>query len=230
MENISNFVLAGFILTTLATVGFFYKATHSIKALMFVCVWMGVTALLGFTGFYRNYEAFPPRFMFLLPLGLLFVVIFSLTPKGKLFMQGLDSEWLTLLHTVRIPVEVVLYYVFLAGLIPDLMTFEGYNFDIISGVTAPIVYYFYFVKQKLSKGFLLFWNFLCLGLLANILTIALLSAKTPFQQLAFHQSNIGVTYFPFVWLPAVIVPIVLFSHIASIYQLLKGQERVSKKN
>jgi len=220
MENISNLVFAGFILTTLVTVGFFYKATHSKNSLLFVCSWMGVTAVLGLTGFYRNYDAFPPRFMFLLPLGLLFVIIFSFTKKGKQFMQGIDNKWITLIHTIRIPVEVVLYYVFLAGLIPDLMTFEGYNFDIISGVTAPIVFYFYFVKQKLSKGFLLFWNFLCLGLLANILTIAFLSAKTPFQQLAFHQPNIGVTYFPFVWLPAVIVPIVFFSHITSIYQLL----------
>jgi hypothetical protein len=101
------------------------------------------------------------------------------------------------------------------------MTFGGYNFDIISGVTAPIVYFLYYMKKKISKRFLLFWNFICLGLLANILIIALLSAKTPFQQLAFEQPNIGVTYFPFVWLPAVIVPIVLFSHIASIRQILK---------
>ncbi|MFN5557707.1 MAG: hypothetical protein ACK48F_15940, partial [Chryseotalea sp.] len=113
---------------------------------------------------------------------------------------------------------------YLAGLIPDLMTFEGYNFDIISGITAPIIYFLYFVKGKISKSIVLFWNFVCLGLLANILTIALFSAKTPFQQFAFEQPNIGVTYFPFVWLPAVIVPIVLFSHIASIQQLSKNEK------
>jgi hypothetical protein len=224
MENISNFVLAGFILTTLATVGLFYKATKSKFALLFICLWMGVTAILGSIGFYRVFDAFPPRFVFLLPLGLLFVIVFSFTTKGKKFMQNTDNKWLTLLHIVRIPVEIVLYYVFLAGLIPDLMTFEGYNFDIISGISAPIIFYFYFVNRILSKRLLLLWNFACLGLLTNILTIALLSAKTPFQQLAFHQPNIGVTYFPFVWLPAVIVPIVLFSHLTSIFQLLKGQE------
>tara|TARA_R110002096_G_scaffold209585_1_gene396758 strand:- start:1620 stop:1829 length:210 start_codon:yes stop_codon:yes gene_type:complete len=52
------------------------------------------------------------------------------------------------------------------------------------------------------------------------LTIAALSAQTPFQQLAFDQPNIGVTYFPFVWIPAVIVPIILFSHLVSIRQLI----------
>jgi len=47
-----------------------------------------------------------------------------------------------------------------------------------------------------------------------------LSARTPFQQLAFDQPNIGVTLFPFVWLPSVVVPLVLVSHIAAIRQLV----------
>jgi hypothetical protein len=224
MENISNFVLAGFILTTLTTVWLFYKATKNKVALIFIFIWMAITSILGLTGFYRDYEAFPPRFIFLLPLGLAFVIIFSFTSKGKEFITNSDKRWLTLLHTIRVPVEIMLFYAYLAGLIPDLMTFEGYNFDIISGITAPIIYFLYFVKGKISKSIVLFWNFVCLGLLANILTIALFSAKTPFQQFAFEQPNIGVTYFPFVWLPAVIVPIVLFSHIASIQQLSKNEK------
>ncbi len=143
-------------------------------------------------------------------------------------MDNINLKWLTLLHTIRIPVEIVLYYVYLGGLIPALMTFEGYNFDVVSGITAPIIYYLVFVKKVLDKKTLLIWNFLALILLINILTIAILSAQTPFQKLAFEQPNIGVTYFPFVWLPAVIVPIVLFSHLSSIRQLLKLQNKNGK--
>jgi len=55
----------------------------------------------------------------------------------------------------------------------------------------------------------------------NVLTIAAFSATTPFQQFGFDQPNIGVGYFPFVLLPAIIVPIVLISHLAAIRQLLK---------
>ncbi|HQW96450.1 MAG TPA: hypothetical protein PLU58_11640, partial [Saprospiraceae bacterium] len=64
-------------------------------------------------------------------------------------------------------------------------------------------------------------NILCSGLLLNVVVIALLSAQTPFQKLAFDQPNIGVTFFPFVWLPSVVVPIVLIGHLAAIRQLLK---------
>ena len=49
-----------------------------------------------------------------------------------------------------------------------------------------------------------------LGLLANIVIIAVLSFPSPIQQFGFEQPNIGLAYFPFIWLPAIIVPIVLF--------------------
>lgn len=135
-------------------------------------------------------------------------------------MGNLDLKWLTWLHCIRVPVELVLYFVFLEGLVPESMTFEGYNFDILSGLTAPILYYLVFVKKKVGSMGLLLWNIICLGLLLNILTIAVLSAQTPIQKMAFDQPNIGVTYFPLVWLPTVIVPIVFLSHLASIGQIL----------
>jgi hypothetical protein len=47
------------------------------------------------------------------------------------------------------------------------------------------------------------------------------------QQIAFDQPNIGVMYFPFVWLPACIVPLVLLSHLASLYQLVSGSYKVT---
>ena len=88
------------------------------------------------------------------------------------------------------------------------------------GISAPIVFILLFIKKRINTRFLLLWNFICLILLGNIVIIALLSAQTPLQRLSLEQPNIGVTYFPFVWLPTVIVPIVLFAHIASIKQLL----------
>jgi len=100
------------------------------------------------------------------------------------------------------------------------MTFEGRNFDIISGLTAPIIFYFGFIKKTLSNKILLIWNFICMGLLINIVTIAVLSAPFSFQKIAFDQPNIALLYFPFIWLPCCIVPVVLFSHLAAVRQLL----------
>ncbi len=209
-----------FVLTTMLTLWFFYRVTKSSSLLLVILIWMAVVGLLGYFGFFREEDAVPPRFVFLLLPGILFVMLLFGVRKARAFTDSLDLKWLTLLHSVRIPVEIVLFLVFLEDLIPVLMTFEGYNYDIVSGLSAPIVYYLYFVKKWMGSTGLLVWNFICLGLLLNILTIAVLSAQTPFQKLAFEQPNIGVTYFPFVWLPTVIVPIVLYAHLASIRKLL----------
>ena len=107
-------------------------------------------------------------------------------------------------------------------MVPELMTFEGRNFDILAGITAPFMAYFVFEKKKLGRQTLLIWNFICLGLLANIVINALLSAPFPFQQFAFEQPNIAILNFPFSWLPTFVVPMVLFGHLVSIRQLIKN--------
>jgi hypothetical protein len=127
---------------------------------------------------------------------------------------------MTLLHIVRIPVEIVLFWLFLYKVVPELMTFSDRNLDILSGLTAPLVYYFGFSKRRLNPKLMLSWNIICLGLLINIVVHAIFAAPFPFQQLAFDQPNIAVLYFPFVWLPCCIVPLVFFSHLASIRQLI----------
>ncbi len=225
MAEISIFTTLGFVLTTIATIWLFLKASGNRRVIIFILIWGGIVGVLGLSGFYQKLDTVPPRFIFLLGPVILFVLLLSITKKGKRFMDSLDLKWLTLLHSVRIPVELVLYFVFLEGLVPDLMTFEGYNFDILSGLTAPILYYLVFVKKKVGNNGLLLWNIVCLGLLLNILTIAVLSAQTPFQEMAFDQPNIGVTYFPLVWLPTVIVPIVFLSHLASIGQILSLRKK-----
>ena len=103
------------------------------------------------------------------------------------------------------------------------MTFEGRNLDIISGLTAPLIYYIVFVKKWAGNTLLLVWNIICLCLLLNIVATAVLSAPFPFQQLGFDQPNIAILYFPFVWLPCCIVPIVFFSHLVSIRYLLRNK-------
>ena len=227
MNNVSIIVSILFIIVTLITVWQFYNASNRSKTVMVcVLVWLFIQAILGLTGFYQVSTSMPPRFVLLIGPGIILVILLLLTKKGKNFTDALNIRKLTLLHAVRIPVEITLYFVFTAKLIPQVMTFEGNNYDIISGLTAPVVYYLVFVRKKSGNKALLVWNFLCLGLLINVLVIAILSAQTPFQKLAFDQPNIAVTFFPFVWLPCVVVPIVLLSHLAAIRQLIKNRNNL----
>jgi hypothetical protein len=69
---------------------------------------------------------------------------------------------------------------------------------------------------------LIAWNLACLLLLANVVITAILSVPTPFQQFAFEQPNIAMLYFPFVWLPCLVVPAVVFAHVVCLRQLIAG--------
>ena len=199
MENLPLHVSIVIGLTTLLTLVFVYKATSYSKPVATgIVLWLLLQSIISLTGFYTKSYSIPPRFpLLILPPLILIVVLFS-TGKGRRFIDSLDIKTLTLLHVIRIPVEVVLYWLFLHKVIPEIMTFEGRNFDILSGLTAPLIYHFGFIKKQLSSRVILLWNFVCLGLLINIVSTAILSVPTPFQKFAFDQPNVAVLYFPFV--------------------------------
>ncbi len=226
MEKVSIILNIFFILTTILTVWQFYRASNKSKIfLIIVIVWMTVQFQLGRTDFYDNQTTLPPRFILLIFPPFLLIIITFLTRYGKKFIDSLNLKQLTLLHTIRIPVEIALYYLFFAKAIPQIMTFEGQNFDIIAGFTAPFIFYFGFIKNKISDRILIVWNILSLALLINIIVIALLSAKTPLQQFAFDQPNIALGHFPFNWLPSIIVPLVMFSHLTSLRQIIMREKK-----
>jgi hypothetical protein len=231
LPTLPAYIPATFVLTTLATLLLFYRVIiqsraepvrrRSLLILLALTGWLLIQAILTWSGIYVP-TATPelPRIVFfgILPTVLLIVFLFA-TAAGRRFVDSLPLTGLTYLNVVRIPVELVLFWLFVHKTVPELMTFEGRNFDIISGITAPFVAYG-LAKGWLSRSLLLFWNVLCLGLLFTIVRYALLSAPTPLQQYAFDQPNIAIAYFPFSWLPTFIVPIVLFGHLVSIRQLL----------
>ncbi len=225
MENLPSYVYLVFGLTVLAALFLFYKATnHSKTFLIIIASWMIAQTVVSLSGFYKITNSVPPRVgLLLLPPLVMTIILFS-TKKGRIFIDSLNIKTLTLFHIIRVPVELTLFWLFMHKFVPELMTFEGRNFDILSGISAPVIYYFSFVKKKISRSVILIWNFVCLGLLINIAVNAILSVPGAFQQFAFDQPNVGILMFPFVFLPSVLVPLVLFSHLTAIRRILLGKE------
>lgn len=112
----------------------------------------------------------------------------------------------------RIPVEWMLHRLYEEGSVPEAMTWSGTNYDILSGIGALALFVCTF-REKFPYTALRIWNIAALLLLLNIVATAVLSIPTRFQQLNFDHPNLAVTQYPFVLLPAVIVPAVLYSHL-----------------
>lgn len=228
METLPGYVSIVFILTTFITVAFLLQAAKHVGLqtlpskvlLFFLPLWIFFQLILGVSGFYQNTAVMPPRLAVFgaVPAVLFFLAFLLFFRVG--FIEKLPLKYLTLLHTVRIPVEIVLYWLFLRGAVPEIMTFAGRNFDIFSGVFALIVYFVAFREGRPNIPILIVFNIFGLILLANIVSIAIFSLPTPFQQFGLDQPNRAVLHFPFNWLPSIVVPIVLFAHLAGIAQLL----------
>jgi len=109
---------------------------------------------------------------------------------------------------------------FIQELLPIQMTFEGRNFDILAGITGPIVAYLAYSKKVLSRSVVIAWNILCLGLLINIVVTALLSIPSPFRYFMNEPANTIVAEFPIIWLPGFLVPLAYGLHFLSLRKLI----------
>jgi hypothetical protein len=222
MEHLPFYIYITFGATVIFGLWLFFKATNYSKYFLMVLVtWLIIQSVLSVAGFYNNPANMTARFPLLVLPALVAILSLFINKKGRAFIDHLDLPTLTIFHVVRLPVEIVLFWLFVNSGIPEAMTFHGSNFDIFSGISAPFIYYFGFIKKAISKSVIIGWNLICLTLLLKVVATALLSLPAHYQDFGFKVPDTALGYFPFVLLPACLVPLVLLSHLAALRQLLK---------
>lgn len=222
LTDVSTPTYIVFLVATALAQWYLFKASNSSRMLLYgMNAWLLLITAVGLTGFYTRNETLPPNLVFLAGPPVLLIIGLLATRNGRAFLDGLDLNTLTWLHVIRVPIELSLLWLYEAEKIPQIMTFEGRNFDLFSGLTAPLAAWYAFKGAELAKPkLLLAWNIVCLGLVVNVVFYGILSVPTPFQQFSFEHPNIGVLYVPFNWLPGFLVPAVLLAHAASIRRLI----------
>lgn len=176
MVSIDTHVQLVFIGCIIAAFGFlFFAVKFAVKKsnlptiLLFgLILWIGTIAALTFSGFFLDFDSRPPRFVFLAAPAIVFIFTLFIFPRSRDFIGQMPITTLTHIHIIRIPVEIVLWWLFLAGTVPEAITFEGVNYDILAGITAPFVALFLLGKRRKSNLPALIWNLIALGLLINV--------------------------------------------------------------
>ena len=179
-----------------------------------LCLTLGVSAYNGL--FLQPDDDFPPRLVWLLGPSILLLITGLINKRTRGLMLAVEDKNWILIHLIRIPVELFIYWWFLKDLVPEIMTFTGRNFDILIGISAVLIYYFGFVKEVLNPWIIIGWNLIGLAFLINIVVIAIFSAPTAIQVYGFDQPNNAVLVFPYIYLPVIIVPLVFLAHVLSI--------------
>jgi hypothetical protein len=234
MADIPPYISATFLAIVAAAVGFMFYAVNFVSAgkrnstptiiLTILFFWIFLVSILTYNGILRDFS-FPPRLMIFVGVMLFSIFFLFLFKKTRSFLNKMPITTLTYIHIIRVPVEMVLLWLGISGAIGMELTFEGSNFDIISGITAPFVGVFMIDGRNKNKIGAIIWNVAALALLINVVIRAI--SYTPYfyeYTLGGQPANIAVFYFPFVLLPTLIVPIVLFSHLVSLNQLIFVKE------
>lgn len=99
---------------------------------------------------------------------------------------------------------------------PKLLTFEGRNFDILVALSAlPVAYV---AARNPRKGLVIAWNLAGMIILGVVLVHAVLAGPSPIQQFFEKPDSSIVATWPYVWLPALLVPLAYAGHLLSIRQ------------
>ncbi|MCB9476676.1 MAG: hypothetical protein H6685_07370 [Deltaproteobacteria bacterium] len=187
-----------------------------------VALWMLVTGWMASSGRLANFEATPPPFLVVF-IGVMAVGFgVGLSILGERFATALPLWGLIAFHAYRLPLELVMHRAATEGVMPDVMSFSGRNFDIVTGASAIVVAYLV-AKQEVGEWMAWIWNVVGIVLLFNVIQVAV--RATPLFK-AFGDGpvnlNTWVAYFPFVWLPTVLVAAALAGHLVIFRRLIRG--------
>lgn len=197
-----------FLIISLLSLLFLYHGTgRNKRLLLYFIVWQIIVGILAYLRVFMDSPI-------LFPFVILATFLFLIYGIRAVTIKHITTNYLLANHVLRIPVELILYQLYLEGVIPKLMTYEGYNFDIVIGISALIILgYQLLTNRKLKPTFIWLWNIIGIVFLLFIVTLAILSSPLPIQQLAFDQPNVALLMFTYCFLPTCVVPIVLLSHL-----------------
>ncbi len=109
----------------------------------------------------------PPGMMYVFLPTFALIVTLVRSRLGALIAASVPVALLSGLESMRIVVEVFLDRLWHAGLLPTMMTFHGAHFDILIGLSRPLVAAAY-ATGRLNARWVLAWNAAGLAMLANV--------------------------------------------------------------
>lgn len=192
------------------------------RTALFLTGWLVYVTLLSFTGVFASLSL-PPRIPLLLVLpAFTFMAYFFRSNRFTAIINATPASWLIYAQSFRIAVELMLAGMFMHGLLPKAATFEGYNYEIVIGITALLVGYFGYIRHSFSSTFILLWNVAGLCTLATVVFIIISYAYNPVMWPGADSHFIEhFGAFPYTLLAGFLMPLAVFMHIFSIVKIVR---------
>lgn len=199
-----------------------FEGRSRLIALSLLGFWLALTGAVAAAGLLAPAPDKPPPNMALALTGAFTLCGLALTAPGKRMIARIGGHWVVGMQAFRIPVEVCLWLGAETGVSPVLMSWHGRNFDVISGVLG-LVLGLWMARRAVPRPVLVAFHLLGLALVFNVAGHAIAATPGPLQQIHGAENvPMFVTTFPYVWLPALLVPLAIAGHILGLRQLAQG--------
>jgi hypothetical protein len=183
--------------------------------------WMWIAWIAAASGVIAQWDRTPPPLAFLVLSIVLLAAAIAFTRVGD--RLALLPLWgLVGLQSFRLPLELAMHAMAERGVMPEVMSYSGRNFDIVTGATALVLAPLLAGPFRHARAVAQAWNAFGLVLLVNVVVVAIL-ATPRFRVFGDEQLNTWVADPPFIWLPAVLVLAALAGHLV-IFRALARRE------
>jgi hypothetical protein len=200
------------------------RRTTAVRAALGIVALLGGSAALAVSGLLADTSRRPPAFPLLMVLCTAATVFAARSSLGAAI--GRLPLWaLVGAQGFRLPLELLMHRAASASVMPPEMTFGGLNYDIVTGASALALGATLYAGSA-PRAVVLAWNAMGSALLAIIVAVAF--AATPLVG-AFGPEHVNrwVFYFPYVWLPTVLVQAALFGHLV-IFRRLRSEITIAR--
>ena len=190
-----------------------------------LAAWLIVTAGLAVSGVLADFSTVPPRLLLVFVPPLAAIVAIGCSRALVPLLTAAPPTWAVYAQSFRIVVEVVLWLLVASRAAPEIMSFhgQGRNFDILVGLTAPLVGWACLSARRWPRAVAVWWNVAGILVLVKTVVHAQLAAPTRFQRFVTDPPNTFIVAAPYIWLPAFLVPLAWGLHVISLRQLRRAR-------
>ena len=236
--NFVNSTLVTTIAFFLCVVAIFYRASAALEkkqrlkftflVLAVLIAWFTIVSLLGKIRFFVANPLLAPNIILLFLAIFIFLQKVYKSPGFQKIADNLPLPWAIGVQTYRI-VGVGFLILYNLGLLPAAFAFPSGYGDILVGLLAPLVTFFYLRKTSFSRKLAVFWNYLGIADLVMALSLGSLAFPIPYQTLPTTVSTEIFALFPMILIPGFAVPLAFFLHLLSL-RVLNNEKMLSKNH
>lgn len=200
--------------------GRFEGAATGARSAVVLAMWIALVGGAAAAGVLARFDRTPPPMALLLPVIFGGSIVLALSAVGRSMAQAWPLAALVGVQMFRLPLELVMHRAARLGIMPEELSYSGYNLDIVTGATAVVIVAL-MARRPLPRAVLWAWNLWGVWCLLVIAWVARTSSPLVrgFGDDPRHV-NTWVLYLPYVWLPAVLVMIALTGHLVLTRKLL----------